>query len=398
MTAASGFTNYIGTPILDTAQMRDHNNAAIGALGGAFPAAVSGTSTLSTFQYHDVGTLSLLANAVTDSTFSSVDQPNDCTNDASNSLVGGKYGCTIGSSIAGPWGRFYPHHFTYTTTLTPAYSSTLPPACSGGNGFTYMDQPNLGINLALTAMSFNETTTTKYTAGYASLGTFSITGDNGGTAVALSRLSPALPAFTWSNGTYSASGGAYTFSKLANPDGAYDSFALLAAVTDPDSVAILGTNSSNTTSVRYGRLFLGNNFGSELIALPLALSTQYWASGGWANNALDSCTTLPASSVRMDGYAQNLEACETVLSPVGILNFANGVVAGGLRLSAPGAGNTGSVNLTINTAAAAGNTCIAAVPSAASNANLPWFTSTTSRATFGVYKGANQFIYMREAY
>ncbi|MDD5057717.1 MAG: LamG domain-containing protein [Sideroxydans sp.] len=391
MTAASGYTNYIGTPVLDTAQMRDHNNAAIGALAGAFPAAVSGTSTGSdAFQYHDVGTISLLANAVTDASFTSVDQPNDCTNDSSNTLASGQYGCKVGSAAAGPYGRFYPHHFTYATTLTPACAA---------DGFTYMAQPNLGINLSLSAKSFNETTTTKYTAGYAPLGTFSITGDNGGTAVALTRLSPALPAFAWSNGTYTVSGGAYTFSKLAIPDGAYDSFALLASVSDPDSATITGTNSSNTTKVRYGRLYLSNNYGSELIPLPITLQAQYWSNGGWANNALDSnCTTLPASSVRMDNFSQYLGACETVLTPAGNLALANGVVAGGLRLSAPGTGNTGTVNLTVNTAAAAGNTCLAPAPIAATNANLPWLTSTTSRATFGIYKGANQFIYMREAY
>jgi len=389
MTAASGYNNYTGTPVLDTALMRDHNNAAIGTLTGSFPAAVSGDSAGSTFQYHDVGTISLLADAVSDGNFTGVDQPNDCViGSTSNTQVGGKYGCKIGSTTAGPFGRFYPHHFTYTAALSPA--------CVAG-GFTYMDQPNLGINLTLSAKSLNETTTTRYTVGYSTLGTLDITGDNAGTAVAVSRLSPALPAFAWNNGSYTTVNPNSAFSKNPSPDGPYNSFALLASVIDPDGAALLGTNSSNTTRVRYGRLRLQNTHGSEQLILPLPLLAQYWSNGSWITNTLDSCTSFPASGIRMDGYTQNLAACETVLSPNAALTLAAGVAAG-LRLSAPGAANNGSVDLTVNTNGAAGNTCIAAVPSAAANANIPWLSSNTARATFGVYKGANEFIYLREVY
>lgn len=387
MTAASGYTNYTGTPALNTANLRDHNNAAIGTLIGSFPAAVSGSSTWNAFQYHDVGTISLLADSVTDATFATADQPNDCTNDTSNTLVGGKYGCNVGSVAAGPFGRFYPHHFTYSAALTPA--------CAGG-GFTYMDQPNLDINLTLSAKSLDETTTTRYTAGYSTLGTFAIAGDNSGTAVAISRLSPALPAFAWSSGSYTVNAN-HAFSKNPSPDGHYDSFALLASVNDPDGAAILGTNSSNTTRVRYGLLRLQNAHGSELLNLPVSIQARYWANGSWANNVLDSCTSFPASSIRMDGYTKNLAACETVLSPTGSLTLAGGALTG-VRLSAPGSANTGSVNLTVNTTAASGNTCLSGTQSAATNANLPWLSSNTARSTFGVYKGADEFIYLRENY
>ncbi|HLY96609.1 MAG: DUF6701 domain-containing protein, partial [Sideroxydans sp.] len=100
----------------------------------------------------------------------------------------------------------------------------------------------------------------------------------------------------------------------------------------------------------------------------------------------------------MDSYTQNLAACETQLSPAGNLAFAGGVPPP-VRLSAPGAGNNGSVNLTVNAGTvAAGNTCIGSSPSAATAANVPWLATSPARATFGVYRGSNEFIYLREAY
>ena len=57
--------------------------------------------------------------------------------------------------------------------------------------------------------------------------------------------------------------------------------------------------------------------------------------------------------------------------------FNNGT--GSFTLSAPGANNTGSVDLSI--------TGINYLP-----------TAYPARATFGVYSGSSKFIYMREAY
>ncbi len=391
LTADSGVTSgYNGTPVLDTANLRDHTNATVGSLTGSLAAATDGRNSIGTFFYHDVGTISLLADAVTDSGFTAVDQPNDCVSGStSNSASGGKFGCNIGSASTSAFGRFYPDHFTYVATLTPA--------CVAG-GFTYMDQPALGINLTLEARSFaTEIVTARYTSGYSTLGSFSITGDNAGAAVALARLTPALPAFTWTNGSYTLNAN-YAFGKNPAADGPYDSFALLANVNDPDGVAIVGGNSSNTTRVRYGKLRLQNSHGSELLSLPVVLQAQYWANGSWLTNTLDNCTTIPASGVRMDGYTKNLTACATILTPSGTWTLAGGALGGGARLSPPGSLHTGSVDLTVNTAAASGNTCLSATPSAATNANLPWFTTNSARATFGVYKGNNEFIYLRESY
>lgn len=101
----------------------------------------------------------------------------------------------------------------------------------------------------------------------------------------------------------------------------------------------------------------------------------------------------------MNNYIKNLNACETQLSPVGNLVFAGGLLPGpGVKLTKPGSGNAGSVNLTVNVSATpAGKTCVGVAESNATAGNIPWFgANPVSRATFGIYK--TPIIYMRENY
>jgi len=102
--------------------------------------------------------------------------------------------------------------------------------------------------------------------------------------------------------------------------------------------------------------------------------------------------------------ANHLVACETAVSITGSSpNFK-------VNLSRPGNGNNGWTDLTLNLgAAAAGNQCTAVggAGAAATTANRPWLQypwgggaaiNPTARATFGVYKGNKEFIYLRENY
>jgi hypothetical protein len=397
MTAATAVpAGYTGTPVLNTALVQDHNAAAAGVLNGSFGAA-TGSSATGTFQYHDVGTISLQANAVTDSGYTTVDQANsDCVaGSASNTLASGKYGCNVGSVAAGPFGRFYPHHFDYAAVLTPA--------CAGG-GFTYMDQAALGLNLTLTAQSANGTTTARYTAGYATLGTFTITGDNGGAAVAASRLSPALPAFAWSNGVYSATG-TRAFTRNATPDGPYDIFALKANVTDPDGATITGPVLSNTTAIRFGRLKLGNALGSEMLDLPVQLEAQYWSSSGFVRNTSDSCTTIAAGNIKLGSYNP---AGFSANVPQGNVSISGALVSGrgNLKLLKPSPTARGSLRACVDLDSGAGGdtACQAAAPANMTYLQGAWVTGSgyvkdpSAQLIFGAYKGADQFIFMRENY
>ncbi|MEI2695126.1 MAG: DUF6701 domain-containing protein [Saprospiraceae bacterium] len=164
----------------------------------------------------------------------------------------------------------------------------------------------------MTAKSANETTTARYTAGYPTLGTFSIDGDNGGTAVAPARV--ALPAFIWSNGVYTTVG-AHTFTRNATPDGPYNSFALKATVTDPDGAAIAGAVLSNTTAIRSGRLRLVNTYGSELLAIRVPLRAESYTGTGWSLHAADSCTAAADQRLRHQRHQRRPGARHPVGQP-----------------------------------------------------------------------------------
>jgi len=149
---------------------------------------------------------------------------------------------------------------------------------------------------------------------------------------------------------------------------------------------------------RYGRLQMGNAYGSELLDLPIPVAAQSWDPGGYyVTNTGDSCTTFNASSIILANFTQNLAACETQLAPAGALTVVGGRLP--LRLTRPGATNNGSVSLALNVGSvAAGSTCVAGVPSAATAASLPWFggVNPVGQAAFGVYK--TPLIYRRENY
>ncbi len=141
---------------------------------------------------------------------------------------------------------------------------------------------------------------------------------------------------------------------------------------------------------RYGRLRLANANGSELIALPLPILVEYWNGSAWVPSTLDFCTTVAAGRVALSNYQGNLDAGKTAPS------IAGPVIAGtrNIVFSAPGAGNSGSVDLAIDLSASA--------------ANLPWlqgawtgnaFTQNpAARATFGTRALPSPIIFRRERF
>ena len=162
----------------------------------------------------------------------------------------------------------------------------------------------------------------------------------------------------------------------------------------------IGFNSGK--AMRFGRLLLFNANGSQLIAMPIAMQTQYWNGSGFVTNTLDNCTTVALNNIALGNYQRNLNSGETTATVGGA--FSAGI--GTLRLSAPGAGNDGSVDVAVNlTATTTSASCTSGMTSAA-GANLTylqgaWCGATyvndpTARATFGSYRSADQFIYQRE--
>jgi len=101
----------------------------------------------------------------------------------------------------------------------------------------------------------------------------------------------------------------------------------------------------------------------------------------------------------MSGYTNGLAACETRFSPSAAATLANGRTR--LTLAAPGAGNAGSVNLSLNIGSApvpGSKTCLSTTETNAGAANLPGFGAVlpAARATFGAFR--TPLIYRRESY
>lgn len=428
---------YTGTPVVDPTGIVDHNSAAIAAAawaGNFTPIAAPGGGSLAgNFQYHDVGTIALNVDAVRDTTFTAVDQVTgivggvdhgvngDCVaGSTTNTVASGKYGCSIGGAALGPLGRFKVDHFDLTAQFTAA-------TCGAGTAseFTYMDHDALGLNLRLLAMSTNGTTLSRYTAGYASLGTLAIAGDNGGAAVALSRLSqPALAAVAWTSGGYSSAASlpeTHRFdgrNALPAPitDGPYDSFRIKVEVNDPDGAKITALNGaaysqtnatdpvySPTTKIRFGRLRLLNAYGSELLPLRVQVRAEYFNGTTWTLNTADSCTSLLASAFALSGgiFANTSASAVALSSGIGTLTLAkpSPVAVGSVDVAANlGAGGSDQSCLGSHGGTGANMPWLRGfwAPVANCNSAAAWEQDPNARVRFGSPKAP--YIYLRERY
>lgn len=166
-----------------------------------------------------------------------------------------------------------------------------------------------------------------------------------------------------------------------------------AALQDSDGVCqgVGGSCSGYTfsfagTEVRLGRLQIGNAHGSELQSLSLPLQLQSWQSQAGRNLFLaenaDSCSNALLQTAELGPYTGNLEG-HTQASLGWPL-----AAQGSLLLSAPGAGNQGSVLARLRDTPA-----------------WLWFDwrgagrePASGLASFGIHRGSAPLIYRRELY
>jgi MSHA biogenesis protein MshQ len=160
--------------------------------------------------------------------------------------------------------------------------------------------------------------------------------------------------------------------------------------------------------VRFGRLKLGNAFGSEKLDLPVPLEAQYWNGIAFVPATEDSCTPLAKVNAVLGNYMQGLNSSNLGNSHVqGLGVLASG--KGQLVLSKPDLGATGGADLAIKlgSGTSADQSCPSPLATAA-GAGLAYLQSQwcgtdfahdpRARIRFGVYKNANQMIYLREMY
>lgn len=400
LTATSGVSGgYVGTPALVAAKVNDHNGADISAaLTGTFAAGDGVKAVGNAFKYQDVGSIQLETDAVVDSTFATVDQPDECiVGSTSNVPSGGKYGCNIGSAASGMFGRWYPDHFSFAGTLTPG---------CGAGGFTYMGDDHLGVALTVKAhakgagaASASDPVTSRYTAGTGGLpasvlADVNLTGDNGGTAVSLGKLKtpdfPAMPSDTlWSAGLFTINE-TYSFARPAQPGAAdyYDSFKIKAAIADPDGSSLIDPKETATTRIRYGRLRLSNVYGSRQGGLEMPVQAQYWTGNSWLVNALDSCTSIPFGAIHVSDTSIATAANQPI------------AIAAGQAVIRLTPSKLGSVDVGFNL-----SNCNPAL-GGGTGANMSWLSGgasglvcPTAKATFGIYEAEKKkAVHVREIF
>jgi hypothetical protein len=452
---ATALPGYDGTPAINNALVTGTPTA--GTIGGSFSAAAvgSGIADGNAFFYSEVGHFGLGSNAVFDSGFTAVDSGGgDCTNDFSNTPVGGRYGCSFGSAavpqstgVSG-FGRFIPDNFAVSYN-----APVLAPACTGfsyvGQSFTYTTVPVItviarnGTNNGLT-----NATTVNYAGSYAKFTNATLAvapydtqagrytrndALGGGLTPALdpsglpaTTADPVISAFVAGVGTLTFAGGSgLRFTRSATtPSAPFDAdISLSLNVVDGDGVTFAGNpaafgaatagngilfsdanaGTTNDKRVRYGRLRLGSSSGSQVLALRVPVEAQYWNGTSFITNTLDSCTVLAAGNVGLGNYTGSLNAGETTATASPLQSGRSAI-----QLSAPGAANFGGVDVTLNLGTGANADACNALAPAATAGNLAhlrglWCTppgtyskDPAARVRFGVTRSSDQAIYRRE--
>jgi MSHA biogenesis protein MshQ len=390
----------------------------------------AGTRVSSNATYSEAGAFNL---TLVDQTYASVDAADGTPADCSAS---GQYVCQSSAPLA--VGRFVPDHFAVTAITQPVFrtfdatdaSCSVPPS-GPRRSFTYIGQ-FFGYQTSpaamITAQNAANATTTNYRGALWKLTNASAAQSFANTPVMtldLTQIGTPVLAETPNTGTGTLTANAadkLAFQRdNAVPQAQFTAnLALTWSVSDANEAgANQGTITTATALVfngsgagiafdsgaqfRYGRLQIGNANGSQLLPLAVPLETQYWNGSTFATNTADNCTTLAATNIGLGNYAGNLNSGETAPTLSGA--FSAGKKA--LSLSAPGAGNNGSVDLVVNLGSTIDScTAFAAPPPAPAGANQPWLRGrwcgatqskdTTGRATFGVYLGSEEVIFLRE--
>ncbi len=310
-------------------------------------------------------------------------------------------GDVVGSE-SGTVGRFSPDHFDVELA-----EPMLETSCTAG-GFGYVGQPIEWVvgsepRLIASAKSALGTPTANYTGAWLRLDAGTLAGialsDASGT---LTPAAPELPSI----GDLGAGRVAIAFDTgppLAFARGAPGApfeaeVSLALEVRDADGVVYPGNPVrfgdvlpgtgiawSAGGGQRFGRLEFENAFGSELVDLPVPLRTRFFDGTSFVVHTDDGCTTV--------GLAE-LSATKSPPALSTTPSIANTPLAGGdagLALSAPGAGHTGHVDLSVDLA------------------EQPWLRGDwdgdgsfgedpSGRATFGIHAGRDALIYVRERY
>ena len=395
---------YAGILYQDTSKLsaqtisQDSSPQSGGVVGTLSPTSLLANASSTSGTYSEAGFVYLAAGAYRDEAFTLVDSAvGDCITDTSHdhnladTLIGNKYGCHIGNKATVSLGRFIPDHF----------ETALSQGCST---FTYAGQPL--ASLSLSAYSAGGTANAGLTKNYAGVYAKALTlsDANAVTGGGFSLANIAAGAFV--SGVYTNNALSYAFTSPAHVPATIK----LRAVEPSDGVSSMQASPlvsvEGVSEIRSGRVRLVNNFGSELLDLPMSMTAQYWkdSASGWQLNAADTCTnpSLSFSAVATPDISANTcvwdsglasgnsgKGCSIAASAkqykeVGVSGFAGDF---NLWLKSPGSGATGSIDVT------------ASVPAWLQYNWTGVVGNPKARASFGVYKSkSNKVIRRLEIY
>ncbi|MCC7412501.1 MAG: LamG domain-containing protein [Gammaproteobacteria bacterium] len=327
-------------------------------------------------------------------------------------------------------GRFYPDRFAVSANVP-----LLRDECSAGaDPFTYLDQPfyyAIAPQLTVTALNTGGAPTLNYggsgTERFWKLATTLPRNyaDQSGAAATFSDVQD--PTVTLAGDTDFDGAGTLTLDAgtlgdrfgyaRVNAEAPFDARADLvfvaAGLTDADG-ACYDPNDDDVcdpltladvagSHLRFGRLTIGTALGSELLPLAVPMHTEYFDGVAFVQNDDDACTALAATDLRLDSAVEAGQTDGDVVIAAGgvcpgagcsMATVTNNPFAGGdgkLTMGAPGTGFVGDANITLDLSALARDWL-----------RFDWDgdgafdDDPVGKASFGVFAGPRQIIYMRE--
>jgi MSHA biogenesis protein MshQ len=377
-------------------------NAAALNNASAFGSFSAGAATGTTFNWPEVGIITL-------------------TPGVANYLGSG----AVAGTVSGDVGRFMPNAFSAVPN-TPVFGTSCPNAVAPF-GFSYLGQPltyTVPPVLTVTALSAAGSTARNYTGPFLKMTNSTLTGrtytptpvspalDSSGlpsiaSDPAIADLGSGQATLTFGAGT----GLLFTRGAAVAPFSA--NIALSINVIDSDGAAAPnpvsfgsagGIGFSTSPTQYYGRLALRDAVGSELLDLPMALTTQYYLSTtqGFTINTIDNCTTLAAPSIALSNFLVNLTSLKTCVRDSG----KPGASGAGCTAAAPSpykaTASSGNFNLVFAAPGSGFNGAMTATGAAPAWLQYSWTgganTNPTGIAAFGVFSGQTSRVYQREVY
>lgn len=315
--------------------------------------------------------------------------------------VNGYFGETVAGGASAYIGRFYPADFLISHAVIPACNSTFTYAGLAGSksGQTF------SVAGTITARNSTGVTTANYVGAFAKLTAGEVTAvpQVGGTTLGIFNPAWAVDPVAFVGGVtdFTADAG-YVFDMEDSPRSMY-------LYIQADDGEASGEQNLATTAkdFRLGRLRLQNAYGPEVANISVPLQAEYYDGGVYPDgyyrlNEADTCTTMTLTDHLELRNPQtdsgNWQGGNTTMTVGGgstvALPINSPLVSGnaGLSFTAPGAGNTGYVDIRTSVAAdypwlTYGWNCDATAPNEA-----------CGRVSFGLYQGSRPQIYLQERY